>query len=700
MLCVVSCTPTETSKKEALNTIKSESKNSVAMFTPEAPFVAPKVDIIQINYGPDSLKNIDFLNFIANSKAKLSSVIIENLKTQENKYLNALKKEKNDQAFIAEKIETAAAETKADIKLSKKLNTTMTLNLSGVSLAQVITQVSKKTNIDINEDDVTLILKGHYSGAVSSILKTIAKEHNLFIYKNSTSEGLVIKSKEDKTLTLLDFDSFDTILEAQKDFEIINKKYLEIFPAAVDQSSGTENKTDLAEELKTAKAKTFLETLISDLQTRAIERDKNKEMSDARKLIIQQSKISADDADKLKTVNAIYKSAIKEGEEVIIEKFSVYNQAPTDLVTTMSAYSVFKTGNCSTVTPTTTAITPTTTAITPTTTAITPTTTAITPTTTAVTPTTTAAATTTKNSSTTTAATTTATTTCLKLTLDKDATGVIASGSINDIKLVQKFIDDQDSPVKQVLIEVWILEMTEGWASSLESKYRKITQTAGTPASTSILSGAIGAVASGGVSITTGLGAKNDIAAAINMLETNSLGRTLSSPSILVKDGATGVVDKTRTVKERVDTVTITNGVSSTATTFNSLDSPLTLTVKPTINKHNDNIDLDFSFKEGKRDQDISSSPETKNTITTKLLIEPGKVIVMAGLKVGTNSIKSDGLPFISKLGLEPMFAPLIGLMGGNQMQSKSSTELLVVLSPTVITSKNIDKTMDKALKQ
>jgi len=665
MLCVVSCTPTETSKKEALNTIKSESKNSVAMFTPEAPFVAPKVDIIQINYGPDSLKNIDFLNFIANSKAKLSSVIIENLKTQENKYLNALKKEKNDQAFIAEKIETAAAETKADIKLSKKLNTTMTLNLSGVSLAQVITQVSKKTNIDINEDDVTLILKGHYSGAVSSILKTIAKEHNLFIYKNSTSEGLVIKSKEDKTLTLLDFDSFDTILEAQKDFEIINKKYLEIFPAAVDQSSGTENKTDLAEELKTAKAKTFLETLISDLQTRAIERDKNKEMSDARKLIIQQSKISADDADKLKTVNAIYKSAIKEGEEVIIEKFSVYNQAPTDLVTTMSAYSVFKTGNCSTVTPTTTAITPTTTAITPTTTA---------------------------------AATTT--TTCLKLTLDKDATGVIASGSINDIKLVQKFIDDQDSPVKQVLIEVWILEMTEGWASSLESKYRKITQTAGTPASTSILSGAIGAVASGGVSITTGLGAKNDIAAAINMLETNSLGRTLSSPSILVKDGATGVVDKTRTVKERVDTVTITNGVSSTATTFNSLDSPLTLTVKPTINKHNDNIDLDFSFKEGKRDQDISSSPETKNTITTKLLIEPGKVIVMAGLKVGTNSIKSDGLPFISKLGLEPMFAPLIGLMGGNQMQSKSSTELLVILSPTVITSKNIDKTMDKALKQ
>lgn len=682
----MSCTPRETSKKEALEIIKSESKNSVAMFTPEVSFVSPKVDIIQINYGPDSLKNIDFLNFIANSKAKFSSVIIENLKTQENKYLNALKKEKSDQAFIAEKIETAAADIKADIKLSKKLNITMTLNLSGVSLAQVITQVSKRSSIEINADDVTLEIKGRYSGTVSNILKTIAKENNLFIYKNSTNEGLVIKAKEDKTLTSLDFDSFDTILEAQKDIEIINKKYLEIFPTEVHQSSETENKTALSDQLKTARATTFLEALVSDLQTRTIEHDNNKEMSDARKLIIQQSISNKDNSDRLKTVNAIYKSTIKEGEEIIIEKFSVYNQAPTDLVTTITAYSVFKAGNCSAVTTSTTAATETTNPTTATTTAATAatTTTAAKPATTITTPSTIAAT----------------STTCLKLTLDKDSTGIIASGSINDIKLVEKFIDDQDTPVKQVLIEVWILEMTEGWASSLESKYRKITQTAGTPASTSILTGALGAVATGGVSITTGLGAKNDIAAAINMLETNSLGRTLSNPSILVKDGATGVVDKTRTVSEKVDVVTITNGVSSTATSYNKLAAPLTLTVKPTINKHNDNIDLDFSFVETKRDADTSVSPETANKISTKLLIEPGKVIVMAGLKVGTNSIKSDGLPFVSKLGLEPMFAPLIGLLGGNQSQSKTSTELLVVINPTVITSKNIDKTMEKAMKQ
>ena len=38
--------------------------------------MSPKVDIIQINYGPDSLKNFDFLSFLARSKAKLNSVII------------------------------------------------------------------------------------------------------------------------------------------------------------------------------------------------------------------------------------------------------------------------------------------------------------------------------------------------------------------------------------------------------------------------------------------------------------------------------------------------------------------------------------------------------------------------------------------------------------------------------------------------
>jgi hypothetical protein len=104
---MVACTPIMTSKKDALEKIQADSKDSTEIFNSNLAPTAPKVDIIQINYGADSLKNIDFLSFLAGAKVKLSSVIIENLKTQENQYLNALKKEKSPQVFLTEAIAAA-----------------------------------------------------------------------------------------------------------------------------------------------------------------------------------------------------------------------------------------------------------------------------------------------------------------------------------------------------------------------------------------------------------------------------------------------------------------------------------------------------------------------------------------------------------------------------------------------------------------
>ena len=692
-VCLVACTSAETRKQDAIKEITADASANAKLFSSELSPLAPKVDVIQITYGQDSLKNIDFLNFLANSKAKLSSIIIDKLKTQQNEYSNALKKEKSDQAFISETIATARSDIAVDIKLSKKLNMALTLNLTGANLSQALEQISKRGNININNKVADVKLQGRYSGTISNILQTLAKENNFMIYrecvssscldtiKSGNGEGLVMTSSKDATLNLLDFDSLDinTIFLVQKDLDILNKKYLEIFSKESKedvQLNIQDASLDLT--LKTNRVINLLEAMISQLQINTLAKEKNKELSVARNLIINESANASEQATK-KTTNAIYKPTTIEGEEIIIEKFSVYNQTPDDLKKIIEAYGVFKTGNCTTAE----------TKVAPLATGATATGAAATATGAAATGATGAAAT---GAAATGAA---ATATCVKLTLDKDATGIIASGSINDIKLVEKFIDDQDSSVKQVLIEVYILEMIDNWATKLDSRLSRTTQTGA--AATTIVQGLTGAsLVAGGVSIDTRFGAKNDINYLIKLVETNSLGKNISNPSILVKDGATGVVDKTRTVKERVDTVTLTNGVSSTATAWNDLASPLTLTVKPKINKHNDNIDLDFSFIETKRDLDAASSPTTANKITTNLLVEPGKVIVMAGLRTGVNSIDSNGLPGFARLGLSPILAPLIALVGGERNQIKNSTELLVIINPSVITSKNIERTMDR----
>ena len=686
---MVACTPIMTSKKEALEKINADSKDSMEIFNSDRPPAAPKVDIIQINYGADSLKNIDFLSFLAGAKVKLSSVIIENLKTQENQYLNALKKEKSPQVFLAEAIEAYKTSVAKDIKLAKKLNTAMTLNLSGINLSQVLEQIAKRGKIEIKSNITGLTMQGRYKGTVASVLQKIAEENKLLIYRSANLEDTFeISSTPNNTLTLMNFDSMDSALDVQKDLTLLSQKYLEIFSTDGTQLNASDQQFDASAELKTESATLFLEGLINQIQISVIEKERNKVISDVRKILIQESTSSKEDGENIKIANAVYKPTIKEGEELIIEKFSVYNQSPEDLKKIITGYSVFSKGNCAVIeTKTATATTPT--ATTPT--ATTPT--ATTPTATATTPTATATA------------AVTASTTCEKLSLDTDATGIIASGSINDIKLVEKLIDEQDSPVKQALLEVYILEVNSGWANSLEGIGNRTTSgavgTGGTVGSTAttILRNAQTGTISGGLSIATALGAKNDIVALINMLETNSLGKTISKPSIIVKDGGTGVVNKQRTVQTTDSTTTVSNGISTIATTIRAISSPLVVNLTPKINKHNDNIDLTFSFNQTTRDSDLATAPTSTNSINTSLLIEPGKVVVLAGLKIETETASSNGLPFLAKAGLEPIFGPLIALLGGKQAFTKSSTELLVIINPTVITTRNIAKTFDKAIK-
>ena len=700
---MVACTPIMTSKKDALEKIQADSKDSTEIFNSNLAPTAPKVDIIQINYGADSLKNIDFLSFLAGAKVKLSSVIIENLKTQENQYLNALKKEKSPQVFLTEAIAAAKITADKDIQLAKKLNTTMTLNLSGINLSQVLEQIAKRGKIEIksNFNGPSPQLQGVYKGTVGSVLKTIAEENKLLVYKSANLEDtLEIYSIANNTLMLMNFDSVNSALDVKKDLIILNQKYLEIFPNDGAQSNISDQQLDVSAELKTQSVTLFLEGLINQIQISMIEKERNKALSDVRKVLIKESTTSKDDTENFKIANAVYKPTIKEGEELIIEKFSVYNQSPEDLKKIITGYSIFSKGNCAVI-EAKPAVTLTTLATAPATpTAATPT--AATPTPATPAPATPAPAT---PAATTPAAVVTESATCVKLTLDTDATGIIASGSINDIKLVEKLIDEQDSAVKQALLEVYILEVNSGWASSLEGIGRRTTNgaagtggTAGSPATT-ILRGVQSASITGGLSIATALGAKNDIVALINMLETNSLGKTISKPSIIVKDGGTGVVNKQRTVQTTDSTTTVSNGISTIATTIRPISSPLVVNLTPKINKHNDNIDLAFDFNQTTRDSDLATAPTSTNSIKTSLLIEPGKVVVLAGLKIETESASSDALPFLAKAGLQPIFGPLIALLGGKQAFTKTSTELLVIINPTVITTRNIARTFDKAIK-
>jgi type II secretory pathway component GspD/PulD (secretin) len=280
------------------------------------------------------------------------------------------------------------------------------------------------------------------------------------------------------------------------------------------------------------------------------------------------------------------------------------------------------------------------------------------------------------------------------LTLDVESDGVVATGTIQDVKILEKFLGDQDKPLKQVMIEAYILEVNNDWASKIQSK---ISNAGGSVLSVAGMNTVPDLVT--GLKFSTTFGSHSEIQALVNLIETNSLGRKISNPVILVQDGQTGVVNKTRTVYE-ILTTTVPGAVGTNNTITQEakpLESPLKLSVTPTANKHNDNISLKFDFTETIRDSDTYTAPTTANTITTTLNVEPGAVVMMAGLRKETNAITSNGAPILSKYGLSAMFAPLTALFGGENSRSTSGSELLVLINPTVITSKGLKNTIEKA---
>ena len=205
------------------------------------------------------------------------------------------------------------------------------------------------------------------------------------------------------------------------------------------------------------------------------------------------------------------------------------------------------------------------------------------------------------------------------------------------------------------MIESFILEVNSDWKNEIESK---ISGSKGeTDDSNGFYSFATGlldiatATTEGGFVSDVRLGTRYNLNLLVNFIETNTLGRKISNPVILVKDGEQGVVDKTRTF--RVQRSTSVANASTTTTTSNEIDeyeAPLKLTITPQINKHNDVIDLDFDFVEERYDSTDPTSASTSNKITTKLTIKPGEVVMMAGLFQQSRSENTQGLPFLSKL--------------------------------------------------
>ena len=663
----------------------------------ETSDLAPRRELVQFKYGLESLNNNSFLKYLVLSNAYLPHEVITQVNDFEFQYsINEIRSANLHQNLLA-----LMREHKRKNVFYRNFQSQKSVMYSDMPLNKALKQMTNNLNIDIELNEISnMKISGRYQGSIIDSLKRICKNYGLSMGVDRGYEALVFskssENPEGDNSVPFDYSQASQALSIGNDLQLIERAIYSSKKSKEPVFVYLKNDIDL---LVTSQGKLIAKDIVNIEANNAREIEAMAESSLLRKELLKRSIDKG--SEKTDTI-AIFDKTIKNGAEEVIERFNVYNDTPDSMKEKLEKYSLFNCGETdqslsadasevdekiSTQSPASktskakenetaqTDETPTTEE--------------------AAAPKDAASQNDIKVNASDEISPDNAVVESGCVTFNTDDSGIVASGSIIDVKLIEKFLVAQDTPVKQAMIETFILEVNSNWKLELQSKLEKASRQPDDFALMDLTAGLLDfATATTGGGLTAKIGKAGDITALVNFIESNSIGRKISNPIILVKDGEVGVVDKTRTFRVQESTTT-TN--ASTATTDTgavaSYEAPLKLTVTPKINKHNDVIDLDFSFTEETYDSNTATSSSTKNVITSKLKIEPGQVVMMAGLLQEIKSNKVDSLPGLT----QSIFTPLLSMIGlGGTEASNIGSELLVFINPTVITSKNINKTVTR----
>lgn len=185
-----------------------------------------------------------------------------------------------------------------------------------------------------------------------------------------------------------------------------------------------------------------------------------------------------------------------------------------------------------------------------------------------------------------------------------------------------------------------------------------------------------------------------DIRAVLQALGTDGRSKVISTPRVMVLDNEKATINVGDQISVETGTSTGTGTGGNVVVARQYLNTGVILNVTPRINAGG-RVTLDVN-------QEVSSptSPAgTANpTIATRkaqtvVTVSSGETMVLAGLIQDVNTSGSQGVPLISKI-------PLIGGLFGTQTLSKKRTELVLLITPTVVTNSDDARAITEELRR
>ncbi|MBU2499210.1 MAG: type IV pilus secretin PilQ [Proteobacteria bacterium] len=286
-----------------------------------------------------------------------------------------------------------------------------------------------------------------------------------------------------------------------------------------------------------------------------------------------------------------------------------------------------------------------------------------------------------------------------KMSVDPRTNTIIITDIGSSMATAKEIVKEFDTPVKQVMIEARIVDATDAFTRDLGIQWDQFqiqkrsasgvpfTTFGGTPAS--VDPGDPSGFSDGGrltsptftsnvptgwspnmglvFSKLSGSGLTGTILnAKLALSETEGTAKIISAPKVIAMNGQSATIS-------RGDSIIIqaTENVAST-----TLDATLSLTVTPTVS-FNNYITLDVQVTD---DSAPSSSRLLKKSINTKLMVKTGETVVIGGIYKEDKGDDESGIPALRRI-------PFLGWLFKAQSKRITKSELLIFLTPTVISS-------------
>lgn len=265
----------------------------------------------------------------------------------------------------------------------------------------------------------------------------------------------------------------------------------------------------------------------------------------------------------------------------------------------------------------------------------------------------------------------------IKITKDMIRNALIIEAIPSDYRIIKSILKHLDVMPRQVLIEAIIAEVSldEETELGVEWKYVKGPKTMGT----SLLSAAMG---SSGLQYV--IGQTDRWTQALSALATENKVNILSSPTVLASDNKEAKINISTEVPVASSTYQTTGVSDVISTNIQYRSTGIILTVTPHINETG-LVSMEISQEVSEQSSEVQVGGESypsffDRSVNTTLTVKDNQTIVIGGLIRQSKSKGTTGVPGLIKI-------PIIGFLFGKSKDTVDKKELIILITPRVITS-------------